>query len=219
MDMRPDTHNLFERELASSGLEMLAGPLEQAFTLLASCYRKGGKVLVCGNGGSAADSEHIVGELMKGFRSARPLPPEHREQLAQRWGEEGRRLAGRLQRALPTISLVSQVSLGTAVANDLGADLQFAQQVYGYGRPGDVLVGISTSGKAGNVLAACRVARAFGLVVLGLTGSAGGPLAELSDLAVRVPASQTAEVQLWHMKVYHLLCATLEQEFFGEGGP
>jgi len=219
MEMKPETRTLFERELASSGLEMLAAPLEQAFTLLASCYREGGKVLVCGNGGSAADSEHIVGELMKGFRSVRPLPPEHREQLVRSWGEEGRQLAERLQRALPAISLVSQVSLGTAVANDQGADLQFAQQVYGYGRPGDVLVGISTSGKAVNVLAACRVARAFGLVILGLTGAGGGPLAELSDLAVRAPAAATAEVQLWHLRIYHLLCAVLEEEFFGGTGP
>ena len=218
MNMRTETRTLFERGLAAGGLQPLAGPLGSAFALLAACYRGGGKVLVCGNGGSAADSEHIVGELMKGFRSTRPLPAAHRDRLAERWGEEGLRLAGRLQRALPAVSLVSQVSLGTAVANDLGADLVFAQQVYGYGRPGDALIAISTSGKAANVLAACRVARAFGLATLGLTGAEGGQLKDLCDVTVRAPASETAEVQVWHMRAYHLLCAALEEEFCGGEG-
>jgi D-sedoheptulose 7-phosphate isomerase len=206
---------LFEREVRAAGLEALREPLAAALDLLAGAFHGGGKVLVCGNGGSAADSEHIVGELMKGFRSRRPLPEADRDRLEAACGLEGRALAGRLQRALPAISLVSQVSLGSAVANDLGADLVFAQQVYGYGRPGDALIAISTSGNAGNVLAACRTARAFGLKVLGLTGADGGQLAQACDVCLRAPASETSAVQVWHLRAYHLLCGLLEAELFG----
>jgi len=206
---------LFEREVRAAGLEALREPLAAALDLLAGALHGGGKVLVCGNGGSAADSEHIVGELMKGFRSRRPLPEADRVRLEAACGLEGRALAGRLQRALPAISLVSQVSLGSAVANDLGADLVFAQQVYGYGRPGDALIAISTSGNAGNVLAACRTARAFGLKVLGLTGADGGRLAQACDVCLRAPASETSAVQVWHLRAYHLLCGLLEAELFG----
>jgi D-sedoheptulose 7-phosphate isomerase len=206
---------LFERELRAAGLEALREPLAAAFDLLAGVLSGGGKVLVCGNGGSAADSEHIVGELMKGFRSRRPLPEADRDRLEAACGLEGRALAGRLQRALPAISLVSQISLGTALANDLGADLVFAQQVYGYGRPGDALIAISTSGNAGNVLAACRTARAFSLRTLGLTGADGGQLAQTCDVCLRAPADGTAEIQVWHLRAYHLLCGLLETELFG----
>ena len=202
-------------ELVAGGLEPCRKEMERAFDLLSDSFRRGGKLLVCGNGGSAADSEHIVGELMKGFRSRRELPPADRERLEAACGAEGRVLAERLQRALPAISLVSQVSLGTAVANDLGADLVFAQQVYGYGRPGDALIAISTSGNAPNVLAACRTARAFGLKVLGLSGQDGGRLARACDLCLRAPASETSAVQVWHLRAYHLLCALLEAELFG----
>jgi D-sedoheptulose 7-phosphate isomerase len=213
--MKAQTWQLFERELRAGGLEPLREALAGAFDLLAAALGSGGKVLVCGNGGSAADSEHIVGELMKGFRSRRPLPPADRERLERTGGAEGRALAGRLQRALPAISLVSQVSLGTAVANDQGADLVFAQQVYGYGRAGDALIAISTSGNAANVLAACRTARAFGLKVLGMSGAQGGELAGACDLCLRAPASETAEVQVWHLRANHLLCALLEAELLG----
>jgi D-sedoheptulose 7-phosphate isomerase len=217
MNMKPETKALFYRELEAGGLAALADSLEQAFLLLSTCFRSGGKLLVCGNGGSAADAEHIVGELMKGFRSLRPLPREHQERLSARWGEEGRLLAGTLQCALPAISLVSQVSLGTAVANDMGAELVFAQQVYGYARSEDALLAISTSGRAQNVLAACRVARALGIRVLGLTGADGGELKNICDLTIQAPAQMTHEIQIWHMRVYHLLCAVLEEEFFGVG--
>ena len=215
--MKARTGELFEKELRAGKLEPLREELLAAFELLAGALGAGGKVLVCGNGGSAADSEHIVGELMKGFRSRRELPAADRERLEGAWGEEGRVLAGRLQRALPAISLVSQVSLGTAVANDLGADLVFAQQVYGYGRAGDALIAISTSGNAANVLAACRTARAFGLIVVGLTGRQGGELARVCDRCLRAPATETSEVQVWHLRCYHLLCAALELELLGSG--
>jgi phosphoheptose isomerase len=216
--MKSETQEYFARELAASGLGSLAGSLEPAFEMLAGAFRRGGKLLVCGNGGSAADSEHIVGELMKEFRIRRPLPEEQVSLLAGMWGEEGRLLGRRLQGALPAISLVSQVSLGTAMANDAGADLVFAQQVYAYGRPGDAFLGISTSGNAANVVAACLAARALGLRTLALTGQDGGRLKEVCELALLAPASSTSEIQLWHMRCYHLLCAMLELEIFGSPG-
>jgi phosphoheptose isomerase len=190
----------------------------EAFEILKGCFAAGGKLLVCGNGGSAADSEHIVGELMKGLSSRRPVPPRVRQRLEEAFpGGEGRLVAERLQGALPAFSLVSQTSLATALANDVSAEMVFAQQVYGYGRPGDVLLALSTSGNAANVLAALRVARVLGLKSIGLTGRDGGRLRELVDLALRVPASLTPEVQVLHLQVYHCLCAMLEAEFFGGG--
>ncbi len=217
--MKKRTAAWWQQELGAGALEPCRQELERAFDLLSGSFRQGGKLLVCGNGGSAADSEHIVGELMKGFYSRRPIPEADRARLAGAGGEDGLYLAARLQGALPAISLVSQVALATAVANDVAADMVFAQQVYGYGRRGDALLGISTSGNAGNVLNALRTARAFGLGTLGLTGADGGRMKGICDVLIRVPASSTPEVQLWHLRVYHALCAMLELEFFGEAEP
>jgi D-sedoheptulose 7-phosphate isomerase len=214
--MKEQTAAWWQKELRNGDLQPCGAEIERAFDLLAGCFRRGGKALVCGNGGSAADSEHIVGELMKGFHSRRPIPEKNRTLLEAGAGEEGRYLADRLQGALPAISLVSQVSLATAVANDVAADMVFAQQVYGYGREGDVLIGISTSGNAANVLQALRTARALGLGTLGLSGADGGRMKGLCDVLIRVPAVVTPEVQTWHLRVYHSLCALLELEFFGQ---
>lgn len=187
--------------------------LGRAVRVLLSCFRAGGKLLICGNGGSAADAEHTAAELMKGFRHRRPLPPDLRARIAAA-GDPG--LAGRLQSALPAIALGGSSPLVTAIANDMGAELCFAQQVLGYGRAGDVLLGISTSGNAGNVLAAVRVARAMGLGTIGLTGRDGGLLAGAVDLAIRVPAQETYLVQELHLPVYHALCAAVEEAIFGQ---
>lgn len=205
---------LMERE---PGLRAGRNSIEQAFALLEACYLHGGKVLVCGNGGSAADSEHIVGELMKGFDSPRPIPTRDRVLLQAAFPKEGTNLADALQGALPAISLVSQVSLCSAVLNDVSAQMIFAQQVYGYGRKGDVLIGISTSGNASNVIQALRVARAFGLKTIGFTGEKGGSLKELCTVLIAAPLSATAEIQEIHQRIYHTLCAMLERRFFGEG--
>jgi len=193
--------------------------LERAFGLLRRAFREGGKLLVCGNGGSAADSEHIVGELMKGFERRRALPRAEREHLQTLYPRDGRYLADHLQGALPAISLASQMSLITAVANDTSAEMVFAQQVYGYGRPGDVLLAISTSGNSRNVLHALRVARAAGLATIGLTGPGGGEMAALCDVALCIPQpagrpGDTAEIQRAHQALYHALCRMLEEEFF-----
>lgn len=203
---------LFEQERT---LVVCRRSIEEAFTILEQCYLRGGKVLVCGNGGSAADSEHIVGELMKGFDSPRPLSEGDRHILETAFAAEGTRLADNLQRALPAISLVSQSSLCSAILNDVSGDMIFAQQVYGYGRSGDVLVGISTSGNAENVIQAARVARAFGLASVGFTGEQGGRLKDLCTVTINVPADGTPRVQEYHQKVYHTLCAMLETRFFG----
>jgi D-sedoheptulose 7-phosphate isomerase len=188
--------------------------IEQAWHLLRTCFRTGGKLLVCGNGGSAADAEHIVGELMKGFMLRRPVPAAFQARLAGVDEDAADYIAGHLQGALPAISLVGHPALSTAFANDVAPDLVFAQQVYGYGRPGDVLLGISTSGNSANVLHAIRVAKAADMRVIGLTGRSGGRMKQLCDAAICVPYDKTPDIQERHLPIYHALCMLLEQEFF-----
>jgi D-sedoheptulose 7-phosphate isomerase len=187
--------------------------LRAAFDLLSAAFRSENKLLICGNGGSAADSEHIVAELMKGFLKRRPIPAADAAKLEAAGGKE---IASRLQGALAAISLPSQISLLTAIANDGDYDLTFAQQVYGLGRAGDVLLAISTSGKSANVCNAVIVAKAFGVKSIALTGKSGGDLAPLADIAIKVPADNVAEIQELHLPVYHWLSIELEAEFFPE---
>jgi D-sedoheptulose 7-phosphate isomerase len=190
--------------------------IDRACGVMCTCHRQGGLILVCGNGGSAADAEHIVGELMKGFLLPRRISGRDAADLRVRLGEEGEILAARLQTAVRAVSLVSQSSLISAVCNDTGADMAYAQQVYGYGRKGDVLVGISTSGNAVNVNLALAAARARDMVSVGLTGCEGGRMKELCDVVVRVPAGETYRIQELHTAVYHALCAMVEADVFGE---
>ena len=196
------------------GLDVCAPDIEAAFNLLRDCYRRGGKLLTCGNGGSASDAEHIVGELMKGYLLKRPVPEEVRTNLIAANPEDGDYLADHLQGGLPAISLVSQTSLLSAIANDTAADMAYAQQMYVYGREGDVLIGISTSGNSANVVRAMQVARTLGLRTIGLTGRTGGKLKSLSDVCIRVPADDTTRIQERHLPIFHVLCAMLEEEFF-----
>jgi D-sedoheptulose 7-phosphate isomerase len=190
--------------------------LEAAFALLARSFAAGGKLLVCGNGGSAADADHIVGELMKGFRRPRRLSGDTAARLAASDPELGPRLASRLQLGLPAINLAAGSSLPTAFANDVDPGLVFAQQVLALGRPGDAVLGISTSGNAANVIAALVTARALGMATLGLTGQSGGRMRGRCDVLVAVPGSRTFEIQELHLPVYHCLCAMLEDRFFEE---
>lgn len=187
----------------------------QALELLENCIRAGGKIIVCGNGGSAADAEHIVGELMKAFLLPRPLTEKQRNSILQAAGNDAICLADSLQQAIPAISLTSGVSLPTAFANDVNPEYIFAQQVLGLGKPGDVLCGISTSGNSPNILHALKVARAFGLGTVCLTGKDGGKAASLCDVELRAPAAETPIIQELHLPIYHALCADLEQRFFG----
>lgn len=187
-------------------LAQMRGAIEQAYRILEECYENGSKLLVCGNGGSAADSDHIVGELMKGFYKQRMLPTEERK----RFGEQGEKLQG----ALPAIALTQHGALSTAFLNDVDPAMVFAQQVYGYGRGGDVFLGLSTSGNSANVVLAAKVAAAKGMKVITMTGRNGGKLKELSDVCMIVPAQVTADIQEYHLPVYHTLCAMLEEHFF-----
>lgn len=186
-------------------------PLEKeiraASKLMISTFSSEGKVLICGNGGSAADADHIVGELMKGFYLERRLP----ETEIARLGPDSRLLQG----ALPAISLVHPAALITAFSNDVDPEMAFAQQVYGLGRRGDLLIAISTSGNAANVVHAAQIARALGLFVLSLTGASGGKLKNFSDICLAVPETVTARVQELHLPLYHTLCAMAEEHFFG----
>ncbi|MEA4887972.1 MAG: SIS domain-containing protein [Clostridiaceae bacterium] len=194
--------------------------MRRAYEIIAASFREGGQLLLCGNGGSASDSEHIAGELLKGFLLRRPIPDPERRDIAGRLAscatqDDIQDLLDRLQLGLPAIPLVSQAAIGSAVANDLGADLVYAQQVLALGRPGDVLLGISTSGNARNVLQAIKLARGLDMHTIALTGSGGGLIAEVAGLCIKVPATSTPDVQELHLPVYHTLCAMLEQEFFG----
>lgn len=188
-------------------LEVCRAAIASAAELLADCYRRGGKVLVCGNGGSAADAEHICGELLKRFRRPRPLP----EAVAARLPK---RLADGLEGALPAISLVSMSGVLTAFANDVGWVTAFAQQVLAFARPEDVLIALSTSGNSADCVAAAETIRAVGGRVLALTGAAESKLSSVADVAIRVPASETYLVQEYHLPIYHCLCATVERELF-----
>ena len=197
----------------------MADQLDAAFGLLVRTFAGGGTVYVGGNGGSAADAEHIVGELMKGMERRRPVPADIRSALAAAapsdLAEDAAYLADRLELALRAVSLTSQTGLLTAVANDTAADMAIAQQVNGYGRPGDTFWALSTSGRSRNIVLAAIAARAAGVRVLALTGDPGDPLGDLADVWVKVPAREVARVQELHLAVYHGLCAALEEEFFG----
>lgn len=185
-----------------------------AYLLLAESYQNGGKLLIAGNGGSAADAEHMVGELMKSFKLRRKVENDFAQKLIAEDQELGKVLAENLQGALPAIALDGHLSLSTAYMNDCEPLLCFAQQVNGFGRPGDVFVGISTSGNSKNVLSAAVAARAKGMKVLGLTGANDSKLKELSDVCIQVPQTETYMVQELHLPIYHCLCLMLEDKFF-----
>lgn len=194
---------LYERYPA---LEVCKEDIEKALGLMIDTYQKGGKILICGNGGSASDSEHIVGELLKGFMLKRPVTderiPEH--------------LRKGLQGSLPAISLPSQSAILSAFINDVDPEMMYAQLVYGYAKPEDLVIGLSTSGNSKNVVNALEVAKCVGAKTLALTGERESKMSELSDVTIRVPATETYKVQEYHLPVYHYLCAEVEKTFFDE---
>ena len=189
----------------------------QAFLLLKECYSRGGKLLIAGNGGSAADAEHITGELMKRFKLPRPVSSELREKLISIDAVRGAGLSASLEQGLMTIPLTTHESLSTAFINDVGADGMFAQQLLAYGRPGDVFLGISTSGNSENVVNAAVVAKALQMAVIALTGFSSGALGNYADITIKVPQTETYLIQELHLPVYHCLCLMLEEAFFGTG--
>lgn len=187
-----------------------------AYLIMEETYEHDGKMLIAGNGGSAADSEHIAGELMKRFKTPRPVTPEMAEKLKAIDPVRGADLAKNLERGLMAIPLVAHEALSTAYINDVDGLGVFAQQLFGFGRPGDVFLGISTSGNSKNVMSATVVARALGIKVIGLTGAKGGELAQVADVAVKVPETETYMIQELHLPVYHCWCLMLEDKFFGK---
>jgi len=189
--------------------------IKNAFDLLCNCFSNKNKLLLCGNGGSASDADHIVGELMKSFFYKRTLPEEMKKKLITTSSEKGAYLAEKLQPALRSISLTGHNALNTAFANDVDPHLIFAQQVIGYGDKGDILLGISTSGNSENVINAMIAAKAIGVKTIGLTGKKGGRLKEICDVAICVDGTETADIQELHLPVYHALCKMLELNFFG----
>lgn len=199
-------------------LEVCKEDIISGYELLEECYTKGGKLLIAGNGGSAADAEHIAGELMKRFKRPRPIPNELKEKLIEIDPIRGKNLSKNLERPLMAIPLVAHEALTTAYINDVDGLGVFAQQLYGYGKEGDVFLGISTSGNSKNIMNATVVARALGLQVLGLTGKSGGELKDVSNICVKVPEIETYMIQELHLPIYHCWCLMLEDYFFGEGG-
>lgn len=188
-------------------LKVCKEDIEIAFNQLVSTYLGGNKLLICGNGGSAADADHISGELLKGFGHPRPLAKEWTDRL-------GENLARNLQGALPTIPLTVFNALGTAYNNDCNAKYTFAQLTWGLGMTGDALLAISTSGNSDNVLLAVDVAKAKGLATIGLTGKTGGKLKEKVDICICTPATEVFKIQELHLPIYHTLCFMLEERFF-----
>ncbi len=197
-----------------SELQPLKEQVAAAAETIIETYKNGGKVLVCGNGGSCSDADHIVGELMKSFEGRRPLAKELQDELVSLSPETGKMLAEKLQQGLPAISLTVHQSLITAIANDISGEVIYAQQVVGWGNKGDVLIGLSTSGNSQNVIDAMIVARAKGLKTIGMTGETGGKMREWSDILLNVPERRTAYVQELHLPVYHALCMIVEKEIF-----
>ena len=196
-------------------LDYLKDTILKATDAIIQTYKNGGKVLVCGNGGSCSDADHIVGELMKSFEGRRPLENSLQSKLREISPDRGKMLAERLQQGLPAISLTAHQSLITAIANDIHGDVIYAQQVVGWGNAGDILIGLSTSGNSKNVLDALIVAKAKGLTTSGLTGKTGGKMNEWCDIHINVPETRTAYVQELHLPVYHAICMMVEKEIFG----
>ena len=195
-------------------LESARNDIVAAYLLLEESYENGGKLLVAGNGGSAADAEHIVGELMKGFKLPRKPKADFAEKLVEENQELGSVLAENLQGALPAIALDGHPALSTAYMNDCEPLLCFAQQVNGYGKSGDVFLGISTSGNSKNVLFAATTAHAKGMKVIGLTGAKDSKLKDMSDVCIKAPQTETYMIQELHLPIYHCLCLMLEDNFF-----
>lgn len=203
--------SFFERH---DNLKPLENDILQVGDLLIQAFCAGNKLLICGNGGSCADGDHIAGEFLKGFLLKRPVKESLKNTMVEKYGEYGMEIANKLQQGLPTISLNTHSAAISAFCNDVDPELIYAQQVLAYGKPGDVLLGISTSGNAKNVAAAVMTAKALGMQTIGLTGKDGGLLGKLSDLPLVMPQQETYRIQEEHLAVYHLLCAMVESELF-----
>lgn len=190
--------------------------IRAAADALIASYEKGGKLLVAGNGGSASDSDHICGELLKSFVKIRKPEADFLSKLKEIDADTGAYLSDKLQGSLPAIALTNQSALMTASLNDVDGNVMFAQQVNGYGKPDDVFLGITTSGNSADVIYATVVAKAKGLKTIALTGKTGGKIKNLADISIVVPANETFMIQEYHLPVYHALCLEIEEHFWKE---
>ena len=190
------------------------GTIQQAAEALIRCYADGKKVMICGNGGSCADADHIAGELMKGFLKKRPIRDSLKNRMQEQYPSLNVDILDKLQCGLPALSLCSLTAINTAICNDIDPNLIYAQSVFGLGNKDDILICISTSGNAKNVCVAAEVAKASGILVIGLTGSTGGKLLEIADICICAPEMETYKIQELHLPIYHYLCATVEAHFF-----
>ncbi len=197
-------------------LEFLKSQIDETIKILVEAYKNGKKILVCGNGGSCADSEHIAGELLKSFMLKRKVDEGLRNKLVDTFGEEGEYIANNLQQGIKCIPLTSFTALNTAFANDCDEKMTFAQLTNTLGDEGDVLIGISTSGNSKNVVYATKIAKIKGMKVVALTGETGGKLKDLVDVLLNVPSKETFKIQEYHLPIYHILCACIESEIFAE---
>ncbi len=197
-------------------LKCVEDDVRDVVNVIISAFEKGNKLLICGNGGSCADASHIAGELMKGFLKKRPLSVEEKNNLKEKSPQISDDTLNKLQKGLPTIVLSDLAALNTAFSNDVDPNLIYAQQLFGLGKEGDVLLGISTSGNAKNVAESVKLAKAMGVITVGLTGGTGGFLKEFCDYSIVVPEKETFKVQELHLPVYHAVCAECEEHFFKE---
>lgn len=204
--------NLIKRYPA---LKICRQTITETLDAMIDVYNNGGKLLFCGNGGSCADCDHIVGELMKGFLSMREADGNIKNALITAFPEDGEDIGNKLQRGIPAISLSAHTGVLTAFANDVDADLIYAQMVYGYGKSGDMVIGLSTSGNSKNVIKALKVAKAMGLKTAGLTGEKPCRMDDVCDIVIHVPETETYKIQEYHLPVYHYICAEMEKRIFG----
>jgi len=211
--MKTSTKNIIDT-LFNKFPELKNHSIINSIELLTECYKNNHKILVCGNGGSASDSMHIVGELMKGFELERKLKKETQLKIFNTYPNNAQYFIDNLQQALPAISLVSEIALNTAYSNDKAPDLLFAQQVLGYGKKGDILIAISTSGNSNNVIYAAQMANIQKMKIISLTGENGGKLKNHSDITINAPSNNTHIIQEYHLIIYHALCAAIENEMF-----
>jgi D-sedoheptulose 7-phosphate isomerase len=211
-DTDSDTDRFFSEH---KDLAFLKDPVHEVIHRIVACYQNGGKLLLCGNGGSSADCDHIAGELMKGFKLRRPIPKEHLLKIHSLFPQDSKAYEDALQGALPAISLTSHSALLSAYSNDVGWEMAFAQQVYGYAKAGDVLIAMSTTGNSPNVVHAAQIAKVFELHTIAFTGSGGGKLMEICDITLNCPHNETYRIQEYHMALYHWICEMVEKEMFG----
>ena len=190
--------------------------IKKAVDAIIDCYEKGRKLLLCGNGGSCADCEHIVGELMKGFLKKRPLDGSKMEEMKRNCNLVNDEMLEKLQGGLPAIAIPSITALNSAFCNDVDPELVYAQPLMSLAKENDILIGISTSGNSKNVFGAVKVAKALGIKVIGLTGKTGGKLKDTADICICAPETETFKIQELHLPIYHYLCAAVEEHFFAE---